>query len=112
MSDTIFNPAQLSTYAEARALRDFINSTQYFAMNPILLGDDEFGVKPITNPNFPWLPPIIPQVGIYLPTWSGGPHGDIEPRIGDSQFLHFRMQNGKFGFNVGLWREKFKSYPT
>lgn len=109
-----FNTAQLSTYAEARVLRDYLNSTQQFAANPILLGDDETNSTPVPNPNFPWLPPSVafPRAGIYLPTWSAGPHGDPEPSQDSALFLHFRYTNGREGFNVGLAREKFKSFPA
>lgn len=110
----LFNSSQLATYAEARVLRDYLNSTQQFADNRILLGDDEANSAPVPNPNFPWLPPSVafPRAGIYLPTWAAGPHGDAEPNQGDSLFLHFRYTNGREGFNVGLAREKFKSFPN
>ncbi len=107
-----FNPAELATYEEARQLRTFLNSTQAFKNNPILPGDDEAAAPPVANPNFPWLPPLTPQVGIYLPSWVSGPHADPEPAIGTSYFLHFRMSNGHLGFNVGLCREKFRSFPN
>ncbi len=109
-----FNDAQIATYAEARALRDYLNSTQQFAANPILGGDDEGNAVPIPNPNFPWLPPTVAfhRAGIYIPTWVAGPHGDPAPNSGEAQFLHFRYTNGREGFNVGLAREKFKSFPN
>jgi|SRR6185369_12172165 len=106
-----FNPNQLASYDEARALRDYINSTQQFVNNNILLGDDQDSPAPQTNPNFPWLPPITPRVGIYLPLWAAGPHADPEPNAGNMLFLHFRMTNGKEGLNVGLWVDKFRRYP-
>src|SRR5678816_3712480 len=104
-----FNTNQLASYDEARALRDYINSTQQFAENNILAGDDEGSPVPQPDPNFPWLPPITPKVGIYLPSWgaTGGPI----PSDGDKLFLHYRMTNGKEGLNVGLWIDKFKRYP-
>lgn len=109
-----FNAAQLATYSEARALRDYLNSTQQFAANPILAGDDEANSAPVPNVNFPWLPPTVafPRAGIYLPTWSPGPHGDPEPSADTAQFLHFRYANGREGFNVGLYRTKFQSFPA
>jgi len=110
VSSTSFNVSQLATYDEARALRDYLNSTQAFAANPILPGDDEIAPAPVPNPNFPWLPPITPNVGIYLPTW--GDTGGAEPNDGAALFLHFRTTNGRQGFNVGLVREKFKSFPA
>ena len=106
-----FNPSQLASYAEARALREYLNSTQQFASNPILAGDDQSAPAPVPNPNFPWLPPIIPRVGIYLPAWTAGPHADPEPSQGEELFLHYRLANGREGFNVGLWIDKFKRYP-
>ncbi len=107
-----FNPAQLATYAEARALRDFLNATQPFQANLILPGDDEGNSAPVPNPNFPWLPPSVPnpRAGIFLPTWATGPHGDPEPQDGAALFLHFRSTNGHQEYNVGLCREKFKSF--
>ncbi len=107
-----FNPAQLATYAEARALRDAINHNQRFVANPIIPGDDELAPVPVPDPNFPWLPPKVPTVGIYIPHWESGPHGDVIPSDGDKLFLHFRMKDGKDGFNVGLWRDKFERYPN
>ncbi len=107
-----FNPAQLATYAEARALRDAMNNTQSFQANPILPGDDETAPAPVPDPNFPWLPPKVPNVGIYIPHWESGPHGDVVPNDGDRLFLHYRMKDGKSGFNVGLWIDKFKRYPA
>ncbi len=109
-----FNPTQLATYAEARALRDYLNSTQQFAANPILPGDDESNSTPVPNPNFPWLPPTVafPRAGIYLPTWDAGPHADPEPNQDASLFLHFRYTNGREGFNVGLYRTKFQAFPN
>ena len=111
-SSISFNPTNLATYDEARALRDYLNSTQAFAANPILSGDDEIAPAPVPNPNFPWLPPVVPAVGIYLPYWVGGPGGFPEPADGSAMFLHFRTFNGREGFNVGLVREKFKSFPA
>lgn len=106
-----FNPAQLASYDEARALREVVNNSQLFALNPILSGDDEGLPAPAPNPNFPWLPPVVPRVGIYLPVWVAGPHADPEPAEGDRLWLHYRFRNGKQGFNVGLWIDKFKRYP-
>ncbi len=110
---TVFNVAQLASYNEARALRDYINSTQEFISknNLILPGDDETAPVAAKNPNFPWLPVTVPQFGIFLPSWSPGPAGDPEPNDGEGRlWLSFRMQNSNT-FNVGLWIDKFKRYP-
>lgn len=113
MPNPNFNIAQLASYNEARALRDYINNTQQFVAvgNLILPGDDETAPAPMPNPNFPWLPPSVPRVGIFLPSWSPGPHSDPEPNDGQGRlWLSFRMENGRV-FNVGLWIDKFKRYP-
>ncbi len=106
-----FNSAQLATYNEARALRSLLNATPQYASNQILPGDDEFPAPaPVPDPNFPWMPVVVPaKPGIFQPEWgvTGGP----EPSIGDAFFLHFRYANGAVT-NVGLSREKFRSYPN
>ncbi len=109
---TTFNPAQLATYVEARALREAMNRCPSFWANPILPGDDEISAAPVPDPNFPWLPPNVPIVGIYIPHWESGPAGNPAPSDGDSKWLHYRMKDGKEGFNVGLWIDKFKRYPN
>jgi hypothetical protein len=113
-----FNPAQLATYIEARGLRDYLNNYFKFALtSQILPGDDDPTnvFVPVVNPNFPW---IVPQpldknkVGIYLPSWSPGPHADPQPFGPDGKLhLHFRFANGFEGMNVGLVIDKFNRYP-
>jgi hypothetical protein len=90
----VFNPAQLATWAEATVLARTINSSAPFLAVGIQI-----------------LPQNPPNSGIYIPLWVGGPGGFPIPHIGDSTFLHFRFSNGFQGMNVGLVREKFKSYP-
>lgn len=109
-----FNPNQLASYAQARALRDYLNSAPQFAGRNVLPGDDEQGAGSVTvpNPNFPWLPPKVIQVGIYIPSWTAGPHADPEPNDNDKLFLHFRFVNGFEGANVGLMLDKFSRYPS
>jgi hypothetical protein len=104
-----FNPAQLASYSEARALRSYLNSAM---STKILDADDEKGAPVLVNPNFPWLPAQPVEAGIYRPKWEGGPAGFPEPRDGDRFFLHFRWSNGFSGQNVGLIVDKFKRYPN
>lgn len=91
-------------------MRLYINASPQFASNQILPGDDEDGVPTEQNPNFPWLPPVEIEIGIYIPSWDnqGGP----QPSDGDSYWLCYRMENGVDGLNVGLWRTKFQKYPN
>ncbi len=110
-----FNPAQLATYNQARALRDFLN----FFYFQILPGDDENGTpQPQVDPNFPWMPPKPVTCGIYLPPWEPGPGGfeepnGVDPETGEKTlYLHYRCANGKEGMNVGLCIDKFKRYPS
>lgn len=115
MANAAFNSTQLASYDEARALRDYLNALQPFAGNQILPGDDELNSTPVANPNFPWLPPTVafPRAGIFLPTWSSGPHGDPEPNDGAGRlFLHFRTTLGHQAYNVGLCIDKFKRFPA
>ncbi len=109
-----FNPAQLASYDEARALRSLLNATPQFANNQILPGDDEIPTPALApDPNFPWLPVAVPaKPGIYIPEWSNVPGAGPAPNEGNKYWLHYRCQNGKEGFNVGLCREKFRSYPN
>lgn len=109
-----FNPNQLASYAEARALRDYINSAPQFVGRNILSGDDATGSDSVVtpDPNFPWLPPKVAKVGIYLPNWTAGPHADPEPNQDEKLFLHFRFANGFEGANVGLFLDKFRRYPN
>jgi hypothetical protein len=114
MSSITFNPNQLASYAEARSLREYLNSSPQFVGRNVLPGDDEKGLETVStpDPNFPWLPPKVAQVGIYLPSWVAGPHGDPEPNQEDKLFLHFRFANGFEGANVGLFLDKFRRYPN
>lgn len=106
-----FNLMELATYEEARALRELFN--HYGTGGGVLPGDDEKGVVPTVNPNFPWLPATIELPGIYQPSWVGGPAGFPIPQgPGGKKFLHFRFKNGGEGMNVGLCIDKFKRYPT
>jgi hypothetical protein len=89
-----FNPAQLATWAEATVLARTINTSAPFKAAGISI-----------------LPQNPPRSGIYIPSWVGGPGGFPIPHIGDATFLHFRFSNGFEGMNVGLVREKFKSFP-
>lgn len=60
---------------------------------------------------------ILPQdpkhlhSGAYIPSWTAGPHGDPEPQIGDSFFIHYRFSNGMEGMNAGLVQDKFRRFP-
>ena len=110
-----FNPEQLCSYSEARALRDALNADPRFAAPwNILPGDDEFGNKPVSNPNFPWLPPTYPQIGIFVPPWEPGPHSDPVPfEPPDRYWLHFRIAaKPAIAFNVGLMIDRFRRYPN
>jgi hypothetical protein len=89
-----FNPAQLATWAEATVLARTINASAPFKAA---------GISILTQ--------HPPTSGIYIPSWVGGPGGFPIPHIGDSTFLHFRFSNGFEGMNVGLAREKGKSFP-
>ena len=107
---TLFNEKQLATYEEARALRELLN--HYGVGGGIAPGDDSAGVQMVSNPNFPWLPPLpLSKPGIFIPPWEGGPTGFAVPSSGEAKFLHFRFANGAEGMNIGLCREKFKSFP-
>ncbi len=91
-----FNPAQLATWPEAIAMVKRINeSKQFQAVGLSILPQD----------------PAHRHSGAYLPPWDPGPHGDPEPHIGDSYWIHYRFTNGMEGMNAGLVREKFKSFP-
>ena len=108
--DWTFNDMELATYDEAKSIRDILNV--YNVGGGVKPGDDENGVQSVPNPNFPWLPPTTPLPGTYQPTWVGGPGGFPIPQgTGGKKFLHFRFTNGGEGMNVGLIREKFKSFP-
>jgi len=111
-----FNIIQLATYAEARALVEYLNWAG--TGNGVLPGDDENGIPMIQNPNFPWLPASPGRPGIYLPPWVGGPGGFAQPHYtdpttGEKYFhLHLRFRNGAEGMNVGLIRDKFRRHPN
>ncbi len=109
-----FNPAQLASYPEARALRAYLNATPQFSASniQILPGDDEVVSPPTPDPNFPWLVPLPPTYGIYIPVWSNVPGAGPAPNDGDKLWLHYAIDNGKKGFNVGLAIDKFKRYPA
>lgn len=107
-----FNPAQLASYFDARSLRAYLNSTPQFAKNQILGGDDEIVAPVEPDPNFPWLTPLPPTFGIYVPVWSNVPGAGPAPNDGDKLWLHFATANGRKGFNVGLAIDKFKRYPA
>ncbi len=90
-----FNPAQLATWAEATYWAKIINGSAAFRQVGIFI-----------------LPQNPPHSGIYLPPWDSGPHGDPEPQIGNSFWLHYRFSNNFEGMNAGLVRQKFLAYPT
>jgi hypothetical protein len=104
MSDTnqvSFNIAQLATWDQARQYAKILSS------GPIVVG----GGVHVENHD--------PNVsGIYIPSWDGGPGGFAEPNYVDpktgvkSLFLHYRLNNGASGMNVGLIMDMFKRYPT
>lgn len=82
-----FNPDQLATWKEATLIARKLTEAG--------IGG---GVRPqVRNPN---------ASGIYLPSFL------VYPPPGDkgSFFLHFRFNNGKEGFNVGLIRGQFARY--
>lgn len=98
---TPFNPAELSTWAEATHYAKIINTSSVFLSAGIQI-----------KPQVPFQPGVPSQSGIYLPPWDAGPHGDPEPQIGNSLWLHYRFNNGMSGMNAGLVREKFLSFPN
>lgn len=103
-----FNPAQLATYEQARAVRDFLGTQ---VGGGVLSGDDEHGIQTVPNVLF-WLPPVQQVPGIYVPPWESGPHADPVPSDGNKKFLHYRFKNGAEGMNVGLIIDKFSRYPN
>jgi hypothetical protein len=90
-----FNPAQVSTWAEATYWAKIINGSAAFRQAGIFI-----------------IPQNPPHSGIYLPPWESGPHGDQEPQIGNAYWLHYRFSNGMEGMNAGPVRQKFLAYPT
>jgi hypothetical protein len=98
MKTTSFNPAQLSTWADAVAYRKLINYSPVFYR----LG---LQIKPY------WIAGD-PLPGIYVPAWSPGPGGFPVPSGPGTQWYHFRFNNGFEGMNVGLVRDEFLRYPN
>lgn len=96
-----FNPAELSTWAEATFYARIIDSSALFLNAGIQI-----------KPQVPFQPGVPSGSGIYLPPWSPGPHGDPEPQIGNSIWLHYRFTNGMQGMNAGLVRDSFRRYPN
>jgi hypothetical protein len=97
-SQVAFNPAQLSTWAEATRLAAILSKSAAFQAAGISI----LPQKPTTDPS---------QSGVYIPTWVGGPGGFQEPSIGNVFFIHFRWSNGMEGMNAGLVRDKFGRFP-
>ncbi len=99
MSTWSFNPAQLATWDDARALAAKIEN--FRITSGVLMGG---GVK-IETKDFN-------TSGIYVPSWSGGPGGFPEPNDAahESFWLHFRFNNGTSGINVGLILDKLARY--
>lgn len=95
-----FNREQLATWEEAR------ETALVLSQGPIVVGG---GVKNETS--------VQETSGIYVPFWVGGPGGFAEPHFTDPEsgkkyfFLHYRLNNGMEGMNVGLIRSKFGRYP-
>ncbi len=91
-----FNPAQLSTWDEAKVI------AQHFLVqvDGSLIGG---GLATLTND--------VNTSGIYLPSWTTGPNS-TEPQIGKAKWYHFRFKNGFYGVNVGLVRDLFSRYPN
>ncbi len=91
-----FNINQLATYGQARELAAKLGT---FVGGGVLPETDD----PKTS-------------GIYRPEWIAGVDINQEPRMrayGRVYWsLHFRFKNGFQGMNVGLVREKFKSFPN
>jgi hypothetical protein len=96
-----FNPMQLSTWDQARALAAQMET--FRQQSGIYLGG---GVAPETSD--------VNTSGIFVPSWDGGPGGFPEPTGTDGGtqtfFLHFRFNNGHTGLNVGLILDKLKRY--
>jgi hypothetical protein len=96
-----FNPAQLSTWAEATHWASVLSNSQPFLAAGISI-KPQIVTSAATETN---------HSGIYIPTWTFGPGAPIPH--GDGTFwLHFYWSNGMQGMNAGLVREKFKSFPT
>jgi hypothetical protein len=94
-----FNPAQLATWDDARALAAKIEAFRQ-SQGLYMAG----GVAPETkDPN---------TSGIYVPSWDGGPGGFPEPNDVENlkYFLHYRFVNGRAGINVGLILDKERRF--
>jgi hypothetical protein len=92
MSQTwTFNPNQLSTWAEARALVKQIDA--FRQSTGVNMGGGVLHETTDANSS-----------GIYVPSWNGGPDGFPEPNDSEHErfWLHFRFANGRAGVNVGL----------
>jgi hypothetical protein len=97
-----FNPAQLSTWAEATHWASMLSKSPAFQVAGI-------SIQPqlVNNPS----PSETHHSGIYIPTWTFGPGAPIPH--GDGTFwLHYFWSNGMQGMNAGLVREKFRSFPA
>jgi hypothetical protein len=94
-----FNPNQLATWDDARALAAQIETFRITTGVP--MGG---GVKPETAD--------ANTSGLYVPSWVGGPGGFPEPNDVENlkYWLHFRFQNGASGINVGLILDKLVRY--
>lgn len=88
----MFNPAQLVTLDEARAL--------VVEMNARGIGG---GVLPESKDQS--------VSGIYIDPWDVQPDSPA-PEIGEAKFYSLRFKNGAAGINVGLVLDKFNRYPT
>jgi hypothetical protein len=97
-----FNPAQLSTWAEATHWAAVLSKSVAFQAVGI-------SIKPqIVNPQ----PTLLNHSGVYIPVWVGGPGGFPIPHGDGTFWLHYFWSNGMQGMNAGLVREKFKSFPS
>ncbi len=97
-----FNPAQLSTWAEATHWASVLTNSEPFKAAGI-------AIKPQlkNNPN----PTDDHHSGIYIPSWTFGPGAPI-PHGDGTYWLHLFWSNGMQGMNAGLVREKFRSFPN
>jgi hypothetical protein len=98
-----FNPAELTTFQEAVALRKTINYSPVFYTRglQVLPYWNTVGQPALTNDT----------AGIYIPNWLSGPGGFVEPTDGLAHWYHFRFNNGFSGMNAGLVRGKFAAFP-
>ena len=100
--EVAFNPAQLSSWAEATHWAQVLSNSPAFQAAGI-------SIQPqiANNPN----PSETHHSGIYIPTWTFGPGAPI-PHGDGTCWLHYYWSNGMQGMNAGLVREKFKSFPN